>query len=327
MEKVRLGADGPTVGAVGLGCMSFGGIYGPTDMAESHATLARAWDLGVTHLDVANIYGDGVSESVIGAFLKDNPRDFSIATKASIVSGPPRRFDNSQEHLTQELEGSLKRLGVEHVDLFYIHRRDPSIEVEDVMETLLRLKDQGKIGGIGFSEIAPSTLQRACACGPVMAVQNEYSLWTRLPELGLLQACNRYGATFVSFSPVGRGIFADVFPDISSFRDGDFRKHNPRFVEPNYSANKRAITPLQEYAHDNNMSFSTLAIAWTLAKAPGSMAIPGTRSVANLEKDAAAGSIKLSADQMAEIEKILPVGFAHGARYSDAQSVGPEYYA
>lgn len=326
MKKAPLGQNGPLVNRVGFGCMSFGGIFGATNEADSHRALAKAIDLGVNHLDVANIYGEGVSEHVIGSFLKANPHPFSIATKAAIVTKPERRFDNSREYLTQELDASLQRLGVNHVDLFYIHRRDPSIPVEDVMDTLLRFVDQGKIGGIGFSEIAPATLDRACACGSVAAVQSEYSLWTRMPELGLLQACARNDVTFVSFSPVARGVLTDAPPDPTQFRDVDFRKYNPRFIEPNYNRNLKAIEPLRTWAHDRGTTLSALAIAWTLAKVPGSIAIPGTRSAEHLEQNVAALDVSLTDDDLTEIERLLPAGFAHGDRYSDAQRVGVELY-
>ncbi|MGL4489855.1 MAG: aldo/keto reductase, partial [Rhizobiaceae bacterium] len=169
MQTRTLGTNGPEVGAVALGCMSFAGFYGATTMTESHKTLARALELGVTHLDTAKIYGDGVSEEIIGAFIKDHPNRFTIATKGGIRTAPTRGFDNSPAYLRECLEGSLRRLGVDHVALYYVHRRDQTIPIEDVMETLVRFKDEGKIGAIGFSEIAPFTLERAAAVHPVAA--------------------------------------------------------------------------------------------------------------------------------------------------------------
>lgn len=326
MRKIGLGQHGPEIGVVGLGCMSFGGMYGATDMAESHATLDRARDLGVTHLDVANIYGNGVSEEVMGAYFRKNGNPFSVATKAGIVSGPTRGFDNSRAYLTECLDGSLKRLGLERVDLFYIHRRDPRVPVEDVMETLVGFIEAGKIGAIGFSEIAPSTLETAAKFHHVAAVQSEYSLWTRLPELGMIQLCERLGTTFVSFSPVGRGMLTDVEPNPANFPEGDFRMTNPRFVEPNLSANLEKVRRFRDYAADRGVATSTLAIAWTLAKAPTSIAIPGTRSAAHLDQDAAAGDLVLSQADLAEIEAILPAGFAHGSRYTGAQAQSVETY-
>lgn len=328
MRQVSLGRNGPKVGAIGLGCMSFGGIYGGTDMAESHATLKMALDLGVNHLDVANIYGAGVSEEVMGAFFKANGnRDsFVIATKGGIDHGPPRDFKNGRQYLTDCLDASLKRLSTDHVELYYVHRRDPRVPLEMLMETMVGFIEAGKIGAIGLSEIAPSTLERAAAMHPIAAAQCEYSLWTRLPELGLLQACERVGTTFVSFSPLGRGMLTDTDLDPESFPKGDFRTPNPRFVEPNFSANLERVRRLRAIAADMGVATSTLALAWTFAKAKGSIAIPGTRTARHLEQDAAAAELTLGETDMAAIEAVLPVGWAHGSRYNPAQAAGVEDY-
>lgn len=329
MQKRELGKGGPKVSAIAVGCWSFAGAYGPTDTAESHATLAKALDLGIDFLDTANVYGNGVSEQAIGSFIKDHPGRFRIATKAGIKRDPEtkvRSFDNSPEHLRTMLERSLGYLGVDHVDLFYIHRREADRPIEEVMETLVRFKEEGKIGGIGFSEISPASLRRAHAVHPVMAVQNEYSLWSRMPEMGLIQACKELGVAFVPFSPLGRGVFAAQSPDPSTFSDGDFRKPGPRFQEPNYSANLKYIERFKDYAADRGESSIALALAWTLHQGNHLISIPGTRSSGHLEELAAAASIVLTADDLAEIERILPRGFAHGDRYSEAQMIGVERY-
>lgn len=330
MKQRRLGKDGPEIGAIGLGCMSFAGAYGDSDEATSHATLARALELGVTHLDTALIYGKGRSEEMIGAFLKTNPaaRDqFVIATKGGINPGKPgRNVDNAPDFLRECLEGSLRRLGVDHVALYYIHRRDQSIPIEDVMETLLRFKDEGKIGGIGFSEIAPWSLERACTIGPVAAVQSEYSLWTRQPELGMLQACARHGAAFVAFSPLARGVIASRPFDPKVLPDGDFRKPMPRFSEENFPRNEARIAQFRAYCADKGVSPAALALAWTLAQGDHVISIPGTRFADNLAEDAAGGSMELTAEDLAGIEAVLPAGFAHGARYSDAMTNSVENY-
>ncbi|MHB2267504.1 aldo/keto reductase [Aliihoeflea sp. PC F10.4] len=326
MEKRRLGEHGPEIGAVGLGCMSFGGMYGATDEAESHRTLVRALDLGVDHLDTANIYGDGVSEDVIGSFIRANGNRFTIATKAGIVSGPPRSFDNSPEHLRANLEASLRRLGVDHIALYYIHRREQSRPIEDVMETLVRFKDEGKIGAIGLSEIAPSTLERASAIHPVAAVQNEYSLWTRLPEIGLVEACRRHGTALVAFSPLARGMFSSTAVDPESFGSSDFRRTNPRFMEPNFAYNAKVFDRFRAFAKDKGVSPAALAIAWVLSRGPHVIAIPGTRTEEHLAECAAGAAVSLSPDDLAAIDTIMPSGFAHGDRYNDAQAVGPERY-
>ena len=329
MRQVQLGQSGPKVGAVGLGAMSFGGIYGKTNETESHATLKATLDLGVNHIDTANIYGMGVSESVIGSFLKQNPgtrEQFIIATKAGIIPGPERDFRNDEEHLRAELEASLKRLGTERVDLFYIHRRDQRIPVEDMMGTLVRFIEEGKIGAIGLSEIQPATLERAAKIHPVAAVQSEYSLQTRLPELGMLQMCQKLGTTFVSFSPVGRGLLTDTDPDRAHFPDVDFRKTNPRFTEPNLTANIKKVQALRSFAGEKGVATSSLAIAWTFAMAPNSIAIPGTRSAEHLAEDADAAEIELTPNDLKTIEALLPAGWCHGARYSYAQAFGVEDY-
>ncbi|MCB8840684.1 aldo/keto reductase [Aurantimonas sp. VKM B-3413] len=314
------------VGSIGLGCMSFAGFYGATDRAVSHRTLARALELGVTHLDTALIYGAGLSEEVVGDFIKDHPGRFTIATKGGIRTQPVRSFDNSEGFLRESLEASLRRLGVEHVELYYIHRRDQTIPIEDVVGTLLKFKEEGKIGGIGFSEIAPASLERAAAIHPVMAVQSEYSLWTRLPELGMIQACERLGTAFVAFSPVGRGMFGARPLDPAGFAETDFRKSNPRFTEPNFSANEARIARFRAFARERGISPATLAIAWTLNAGEHVIPIPGTRSPEHLAEDAKAAEITLTAGDLAAIEAILPAGFAHGDRYSQKQAVGPENY-
>jgi aryl-alcohol dehydrogenase-like predicted oxidoreductase len=191
---------------------------------------------------------------------------------------------------------------------------------------MVKLKQEGKIGGIGLSEIAPYTLRRAAAVHPVMAVQNEYSLWTRLPELGLLQACAELGTTFVSFSSVGRGVFSNRVPDVPALPDSDFRTSNPRFAEPNYALNKAIISKFNEYANSQGMSPATMANAWVLHQGDHVIAIPGTRTPDHLAENAAAADVVLTDTQRAEIDRLLPVGFAYGDRYSDGQSVGPERY-
>ena len=306
--------------------MSFAGAYGQTDPIEAHRTLSQAVELGVTHLDTSNVYGMGLSETIVGAFLKGKPHAVSIATKGGIVSEPVRRFDNSSSHLRKELEGSLRRLGVDHVELYYVHRREQARDIEEVTETLAACVREGKIGGIGLSEIAPSSLRRAAGVHPVMAVQSEYSLWTRQPELGMLQACKELGTTFVAFSPLGRGMFADPVLDVAGLGPLDFRRANPRFIGENFVRNKAIVERYNSYANGLGIAASTLALAWVLHQGEQVAAIPGTRTVEHLQRNVDAAAVILTADQLAEIERILPAGWAHGARYSDAQFVGVEGY-
>lgn len=330
MERRRLGAGGPEVSAIGVGSMSFGGFYGPTTEPQSHALLAAALDLGIDHVDTANVYGMGVSETVIGSFLRGRkgPPPFRIATKGAITRDADgrRRYDNTAAHLGRELDGSLKRLGVELVDLYYVHRRDPSLPIEDVAETMAGFVKAGKIRAIGFSEIAPYSLRRAVAVQPVAAVQSEYSLATRLPELGLVQACEALGVTLVAFSPVGRALLTDRPPMPEQAETSDFMRSNPRFTEPNLSVNLARTDEFRRLAADMGTSAAALAIAWLLARSPAVVPIPGTRTVGHLKELAAGAELELDAEDLRRIETILPIGWAAGDRYSEAQSIGPERY-
>lgn len=329
LERRQLGSTGPMVSPVGLGCWSFAGAYGPTNTVECHATLTKAMELGIDFLDTADVYGRGISEQMIGTFIKDHPSYFRIATKGGIrrdTHSKERFFDNSPVYLREALEMSLRRLGVEHVDLYYVHRREPNRPIEEVMQTLIGFKQEGKIGGIGFSEIAPSSLRRAHAVHPVMAVQSEYSLWSRMPELGVLQTCKELGTTFVPFSPLGRGVFTSTPPNPASFKKGDFRIGNPRFSEPNYSYNLQALEPFKAFAAELNATPAELAIAWLLNQGDHVLPIPGTRSGAHLEEISQAAKRVLTKADQVQINRILPPGFAHGDRYSPAQMIGAERY-
>ncbi len=333
MQKRILGPGGPQVSAVGVGAMSFTDFYGPTTEEASHAVLTAALDHGIDHIDTANVYGMGLSEKVIGSFLakqgKAKEGMFRIATKASIKRDAEgrRSFDNSAAHLEAELDASLKKLGVDCVDLFYVHRRDPSLTIEEVAETLAGLVKAGKTRGIGFSEIAPSSLRRAAMVHPVTAVQSEYSLSTRSPELGLVQTCEALGTSLVAFSPVGRGLLTDTPPTAESVAGSGFLKGNPRFQEPNFSVNLKISDGFRALAAEMGTSAAALSIAWLLQVSPAVIAIPGTRSVDHLKELAAGGSLELSDADVARIEATLPVGWAHGDRYNEAQWVGPERYA
>ncbi|MGE3304540.1 MAG: aldo/keto reductase [Rhizobiaceae bacterium] len=326
MQQRTIGKGGPLIGAVGLGCWSFGHAYGEAKVEDCHAAMAAALELGVTHLDTANVYGAGRSEEIIGAFIKDHPNRFTIATKGGIVHGPPRHFVNSPEHLRSELEGSLRRLGVEHVALYYIHRREQARPIEDVVETLLRFKQEGKIGAIGFSEIAPSSLERAAAVHPVAAVQSEFSLWTRQVELGMVDACRRLGTTLVAFSPLARGMFGESIPQPETFGPRDFRLSTPRFNAENLPRNSAIVARFHALARRMGHEPAALAIAWLLSRGEHVVPIPGTRFASHLKQCAAGAEIRLTTSDLAEIEHVLPAGFAHGARYSDEQFMGIEQY-
>ena len=329
MKKRPLGRNGPLVSEIGLGCWNLAGAYGPTNEDEARATLKTAIDGGITFLDTANVYGMGLSEEIIGRFIKDNPGKFAIHTKGGLYRNPEtkeRWFRNDADYLREELEKSLRRLGVEQIQMYYIHRRQQDIDIEDVMETLLRFKQEGKIEGIGFSEIAPFSLRRAWECGPVMAVQNEYSLWSRYPDLGMLRTCEELGTAFVAFSPMGRGIFAQETPDPATFAKTDFRYDTPRFSEPNFSRNAAKVNEFKALAADMGTTSPALAMAWVLARGDHLFSIPGTRSSEHLLQLMAGAELNLTADDMAAIDKVLPVGWAYGDRYTRAQWLGAEGY-
>jgi aryl-alcohol dehydrogenase-like predicted oxidoreductase len=327
MKQRQLGQGGPMVGEVGFGAMSFGGIFGATDEATSHRTLDAALDLGVTHLDTALIYGPHISENVIGNYFKKNPpakKRFSIATKGGFRINP-RGISNEAAFMRQCLEESLQRLGVDYIDLYYVHRRDHSIPIEDVTGTLASFIKEGKVGGIGYSEISPASLERANTVHHIRAVQSEYSLWSRQPELGLLQACERMGTAFVAFSPLARGVLGNVVLDPKTFPD-EFRRNMPRFSEDNYRRNMAYIERFKSYARERDMSPATLANAWVLNRGSHIIPIPGTRTAEHLAENAAASNLVLTAEVMADIEAILPAGFAHGNRYSVEQQGASEQY-
>ena len=327
MKMRRLGRDGPEVSAIALGCMSFAGFYGKTTREESFATLDAAREAGITFLDTAELYGKGLSEQIIGEWMADRGHRFQIATKGGIVLGGARgENNNSEPHLRRALEGSLTRLGVDRVALYYVHRRDWSIPIEEVTETLEGFRQEGLIGGFGFSEIAPSSLRRAAKVAPVMAVQNEYSLWSRLPDLGLIRACKELGTTFVPFSPLARGMFSNTPMSLEHAQAMPFLHANPRFVEPNFSANLAVIERFRDLCRVKDWSVPAAALAWVLDQGDHLIPIPGTRSAAHLRDWAGASEITFTDDERAEIDLIMPPGWAHGDRYSDAQIVGIERY-
>jgi aryl-alcohol dehydrogenase-like predicted oxidoreductase len=322
-----LGKDGPLVGAVGLGCMSFAGAYGGAPEKDCFAILDRCAEAGVTLMDTANIYGDGRSEEILGAWLKSNPgHGFTICTKAGIVVGPPRSTNNQRDYIRECLTASLKRLGLERVDLFYIHRREADRPIADIIETMAALVAEGMIGGIGLSEISPATLYEAAALHPIAAVQNEYSLWSRQPELGLIEACRRIGAAFVPFSPLARGAIGNGYLDIGALAPTDFRRNNPRFSGENWAHNSAAIANFRTLAAKMGYAPASLAIAWSMRQGSHMIPIPGTAKLDHLEQNIAAASIQLSSDDLAAIDSVLPAGFARGSRYAPAQWHSVEEY-
>lgn len=328
MKQRKLGQNGPTVSVVGYGAMSFTNFYGPATDEGSMDVLDACVDMGITHIDTSNVYGMGRSETVIGEWLKKRGGacPFTIATKGGITRAADRRFNSDPDHLEGALNASLSRLGVDAVDLYYVHRRDTTHEIEDVTETLAGFVKAGKVKAIGYSEIAPSTLRRAHAVHPVAAVQSEYSLSTRSPEMGLVQTCAEIGASLVAFSPVGRALLTDRPHHAEAIAEMDFLKVNPRFLEPNLSANLAINAKFRALAADMGIAAATLAIAWLTHQGEHVLPIPGTRNIDHLREVAEGGALDLSAEDLARIEQVLPIGWAHGDRYSAGQWVGPERY-
>ncbi|NNE53224.1 MAG: aldo/keto reductase [Sulfitobacter sp.] len=329
MKMTRLGPDAPEVSQFGIGAMSFAGIYGDATVEESHAVLEACRAAGVTHIDTANVYGNGRSEEIIGQWFAKTPgaRDeMVLATKAGITGKPERRFNNDAAYLESCLDDSLRRLGVDHVDLFYIHRYDRTHSPEEVAGALKGLIERGKTRAVGLSEVAPSTLRRAFTECPVAAVQSEYSLSTRAPELGLVQTCADLGTTLVAFSPVGRSLLTDAPFSFERGQSHAFLKTNPRFMQPNYAANIAATDRFRALAADMGYPAAGLAIAWTIAQGDHVLPIPGTKNTAHLAELLKGTEITLSEEELARIEEVLPVGWAQGDRYNAAQWEGPERY-
>ena len=330
IQMRRLGLNGADIFPVGMGAMSFTNFYGQTNKEASFALLRMAMDKGVNHLDTADIYGMGQSESVIGAFIADQGvparQFFRIATKAGIDRAVDRvgaekgsGYNNDPAYLRASLLASLDRLGVEQVDLFYVHRRQSDIPIEEVTGVLAELVKEGLTASIGFSEIAPTSLRRAEAVHPIAAVQSEYSLQTRGAELGLVSATRDIGAAMVAFSPVGRGLLTDHPHSPERIAEMPFLAINPRFMGDNLARNITATEPFRQLAKDLGVATSTLAVAWLLSRDDHVIPIPGTRSVDHFGELIAAAGMTLSDDILARIDQILPAGWCHGDRYAESQ--------
>lgn len=326
MPKRKLGANGPEVSALGFGCMSFAGFFGEANDETSLETLAAVETAGIDFWDTANIYGMGRSERIVGQYLKESGAEVTLATKVGIVPGPTRSFNNEADYIRAELEASLERLQRDKVELYYIHRRQQELPVEVVAETMGKLIEEGLIDAWGLSEVAPSTIRRAHKVVPVTAVQNEYSLWSRQPELGVIQTCEELGVAFIPFSPLARGALGVSDLDPATFADKDFRKSNPRFTEPNWQDNLDYIHAFRAFAEKKGLTAPALALTWVLHQGDHLIPIPGTRTAEHLSDWADVAKIGLSEDDLWELEQVLPAGWAAGDRYSDTQIVGVERY-
>jgi aryl-alcohol dehydrogenase-like predicted oxidoreductase len=319
MQLRDLGPGGLTVSAIGLGCMGMSQSYGAPDDEESVGTIHRALDLGVSLIDTADVYGKGGNEQLVGRAIRDRRSAAVLASKFGMVPNPSggtaTDVDARPERVRACCDASLARLGVETIDLYYLHRVDPAVPIEDTVGAMADLVRQGKVRFLGLSEAGPRTIRRAHATHPIAAVQSEYSLWTREPEREVLPVCRELGIGFVPFSPLGRGFLTGAVKDRESLAGGDIRLRLPRFQPENLAKNLALLRPIEEIAHARDCSASQVALAWVLAKGRQIVPIPGTKRRRNLEENVAAADVALSAADVAALDEAFPVGAAAGTRY------------
>jgi aryl-alcohol dehydrogenase-like predicted oxidoreductase len=322
MNQRRLGPF--QVSALGLGCMNLSHAYGtPPEKKDAEALLLSALDQGVTLFDTAALYGFGVNEALVGEVLSPHRSTFTLASKGGLHGVDGKRVvDGRPETIKWSCEQSLKRLRTEVIDLYYLHRWDKKVPIEDSVGAMADLVREGKVRTIGLSEVSATTIRKAHAVHPVTAVQTEYSLWTRNPEIAVLDACRELGAAFVAFSPLARGFLPGTLRDVGTLMAGDIRKTMPRFQPDAYAANLKLLDPLAEVARANGCTLAQLALAWLLHKAPHIIPIPGTRSVAHLSENLGAEKVRLDADTMARLDEILNRRTVVGPRYESAAQAG-----
>ena len=316
LPKRTLG--GLHVSALGLGCMGMSEFYGAAEDATSLEVLAAARDMGIDFFDTADTYGIGHNEELIGRFIAERGKDFSVATKFGIVRKPgeyARTINNDPAYVREACEASLRRLGVEQIDLYYVHRVEDGRPIEDPMEALARLVSEGKIAHIGLCEVSPEMLERACAVHQVSALQSEYSLWSRGPEDRVLSACRDLGVGFVPYAPLGRGFLTGAVTTLDGLDEKDFRRANPRFSDKNLPANLELIARVTEVAEEKGCTAAQLALAWVLAQGDDIVPIPGTKRLSYLEQNVGALDVALSEGDLARLDEIMPEGAAAGDRY------------
>jgi aryl-alcohol dehydrogenase-like predicted oxidoreductase len=321
MRTRQLGRNGPSVSALGLGCMGMSEFYGAHDDAQSIATLHRALELGITFLDTADAYGPYTNEQLLGRALADRRERAFVATKFGFVRDAAnpgaRAVDGTPAYVRAACEASLKRLGFSHIDLYYLHRADPQVPIEETVGAMAELVHAGKVRYLGLSEVAPRTLERAQRVHPITALQSEYSLWTRDPEDGVLETCEQLGIGLVPYSPLGRGFLTGAIRSPEDFEPDDYRRSNPRFQGENFTRNLSLVQKVQALAADKGCTPGQLALAWVLAQGEHIVPIPGTRRVRNLEENLGALEVHLEADELAALDAVFPAGATAGARYPE----------
>jgi aryl-alcohol dehydrogenase-like predicted oxidoreductase len=318
MQTRTLGRDGPTVSAIGLGCMGMSEFYGTGDDAESIATIHHALEQGVNFLDTADMYGPFKNEELVGRAIADRRDQVFLATKFANVRGEKGEFlgvRGDPDYVRSACEASLKRLGVETIDLYYQHRVDPNVPIEETVGAMARLKEEGKIRYLGLSEAAPATIRRAHATHPITALQTEYSLWSRDAEAEVLPTVRELGIGYVAYSPLGRGFLTGEIKAPEDFPDDDYRRFHPRFTGENFERNIAMVRELEKLAADKGVSTAQLALAWVLAQGDDIVPIPGTKRRKWLDQNIAATEIRLSGEELQRLDQILPPGAAAGDRY------------
>lgn len=317
MKIKQLGNSDLQVSAVGLGCMVMPGFYAPGEEAESIATIHRAAEIGINFLDTSDAYGMGKNEELLGRALTGRRNDYVIATKFGNIRLPDGKIgaNGRPEYVVRACEASLRRLRIEVIDLYYQHRVDPMVPIEDTVGAMSQLVEQGKVRYLGLSEAAPDTVNRAHAVHPITALQTEYSLWTRDAEGDVLPLCAELGISYVAYSPLGRGIFGGVITGPDSLTEGDRRREHPRFQEANLQRNLKLVEPVRELAAAKGCTPAQIALAWVLSKGEHIVPIPGTRRIDHLQSNAAAVDLTLDGDERAFLDEAIPAGAAAGTRY------------
>jgi aryl-alcohol dehydrogenase-like predicted oxidoreductase len=322
MNKRTLGNGGPQVSALGLGCMGMSDFYGPGDEKESIAVIHRALDLGMNFLDTADTYGLGANEELVGRAVKDRRDEVVLATKFGVKrGGGTRSVENSPEYIRAACDASLRRLGVDHIDLYYMHRRNRNVPVEESVGAMAELVEQGKVGHLGLSEVSADTLRRASAVHPIAALQSEYSLFTRGLEAEILPTARELGVALVAYSPISRGFLSGALPPVEQLPEDDVRRWMPRLAGENAERNAELVAEVRKIADAAGITAAQLALAWVLAQGDDVVPIPGTKRLKYLEENAAAADITLTAGQLAALARAVPADAVVGTRYPDMSEI------